>query len=149
TGLRETDELAAAIGRYVEAHAKAEQKLVTLNNTLEQRIAAAVAERDKARARLGEAQKMEAVGQLTGGIAHDFNNLLTAIIGSLDLMRKEIVGHARLQTLSEIAVQAAQRGAMLVSQLLAFGHRQSLQPQSVRLEHVLEDIRLLIGPADG
>jgi CheY-like chemotaxis protein len=90
---------------------------------------------------------MEAVGQLTGGIAHDFNNLLTAIIGSLDLMRKEIAANARLQTLSEIAVQAAQRGAMLVSQLLAFGRRQALQPQAVRLEHALADIRLLIGPA--
>jgi hypothetical protein len=51
--------------------------------------------------------------------------------------------------LSEIAVQAAQRGAMLVSQLLAFGRRQSLQPQSIRLDHVLQDIRLLIGPAAG
>src|SRR6476646_10291341 len=123
--------------------------MVALNATLEHRIAAAVAERDAAQARLVEAQKMEAVGQLTGGIAHDFNNLLTAIIGSLDLMRKEIAGSARLQTLSEIAVQAAQRGAMLVSQLLAFGRRQALEPQSVRLEHALEDVRLLIGPATG
>ena len=149
TGLNETDSLAGAIRRYAEAREKAERELVALNATLEQRIAAAVAERDAAQARLVEAQKMEAVGQLTGGIAHDFNNLLTAILGSLDLMRKEIEGHSRLQTLSEIAVQAAQRGAMLVSQLLAFGRRQSLQPQSVRLEHVLEDIRLLIGPAAG
>jgi len=149
TGLRETDALAAAIRRYAEAHKKAERQLTQLNATLEHRIAAAVAERDAAQARLVEAQKMEAVGQLTGGIAHDFNNLLTAIIGSLDLMRKEIAGSARLQTLSEIAVQAAQRGAMLVSQLLAFGRRQALEPQSVRLEHALEDVRLLIGPATG
>jgi signal transduction histidine kinase len=149
TGLRETDALASAIRRYAEAREAAERELVTLNATLEQRIAAAVAERDTAQARLVEAQKMEAVGQLTGGIAHDFNNLLTAIIGSLDLMRKEMGGNARLQTLSEIAVQAAQRGAMLVSQLLAFGRRQTLQPQSVRLEHALADIRLLIGPAIG
>ncbi|TMJ29645.1 MAG: response regulator [Alphaproteobacteria bacterium] len=149
TGLRETDALAAAIRRYAEAREAAERELTQLNATLEQRIAAAVAERDTAQARLVEAQKMEAVGQLTGGIAHDFNNLLTAIIGSLDLMRKEIAGNARLQTLSEIAIQAAQRGAMLVSQLLAFGRRQTLQPQSVRLEHALADIRLLIGPATG
>jgi signal transduction histidine kinase len=149
TGLRETDALADAIRRYAEGRAKAEGELVALNATLEQRIAAAVAERNDAQARLIEAQKMEAVGQLTGGIAHDFNNLLTAIIGSLDLMRKEITGNPRLQTLSEIAVQAAQRGAMLVSQLLAFGRRQALQPQAVRLERALEDIRLLIGPAAG
>src|SRR4029079_7316935 len=113
TGLRETDSLAGAIRRYAEAREKAESELVALNATLEQRIAAAVAERDTAQARLVEAQKMEAVGQLTRGIARDFHNLLTAIIGSLDLMRKEIAGNARLQTLSEIAIQAAQRGAML------------------------------------
>jgi signal transduction histidine kinase len=149
TGLRETDALAAALRRYAEGRAAAEHELTTLNATLEHRIAAAVAERNDAQARLIEAQKMEAVGQLTGGIAHDFNNLLTAIIGSLDLIRKELGGNARLQTLSEIAVQAAQRGAMLVSQLLAFGRRQSLQPQSVRVEHALDDVRLLIGPATG
>jgi signal transduction histidine kinase len=147
TGLRETDALAAAIRRYAEAREHDERELTELNATLEQRVGAAVAARDTAQARLVEAQKMEAVGQLTGGIAHDFNNLLTAIIGSLDLMRKEIAANARLQTLSEIAVQAAQRGAMLVSQLLAFGRRQALQPQAVRLEHALADIRLLIGPA--
>jgi signal transduction histidine kinase len=149
TGLRETDALAAAIRRYAEGRAEAERELTQLNATLEHRIAAAVAERNNAQARLVEAQKMEAVGQLTAGIAHDFNNLLTAIIGSLDLMRKEFAGNARLATLSEIAVQAAQRGAMLVSQLLAFGRRQTLQPQSVRVEHALADVRLLIGPATG
>jgi len=149
TGLIETDALAAAIRRYAEAREKAERELTQLNATLEQRIAAAVAARDDAQARLVESQKMEAVGQLTGGIAHDFNNLLTAIIGSLELMRKGFGDNVRLQTLSEIAIQAAQRGAMLVSQLLAFGRRQALQPQSVRLEHALADIRLLIGPATG
>jgi signal transduction histidine kinase len=149
TGLVETDALAAAIRRYAEAREKAERELTQLNATLEQRIAAAVAARDDAQARLVESQKMEAVGQLTGGIAHDFNNLLTAIIGSLELMRKGFGDNVRLQTLSEIAIQAAQRGAMLVSQLLAFGRRQALQPQSVRLEHALADIRLLIGPATG
>ncbi|MBN9088060.1 MAG: response regulator [Reyranella sp.] len=149
TGLRETDGLAAAIRRYAEGRTAAEHELTQLNATLEQRVGAAVAERNDAQARLVEAQKMEAVGQLTAGIAHDFNNLLTAIIGSLDLMRKDFAGNARLATLSEIADQAAQRGAMLVSQLLAFGRRQTLQPQSVRVEHALADVRLLIGPAAG
>jgi signal transduction histidine kinase/CheY-like chemotaxis protein len=149
TGLRETDALAAAIRRYVAAREKAERELVALNRTLEQRIAAAVAERNDAQARLAEAQKMEAVGQLTGGIAHDFNNLLTAIIGSLGLMRKETGDNARLQTLSAIALQSAQRGALLVSQLLAFGRRQTLRPQSVALDRVLEDIRRQMSPPAG
>jgi signal transduction histidine kinase len=149
TGLRETDALGAAIRRYVGARERAERDLVALNRTLEQRIAGAVAERNEAQARLAEAQKMEAVGQLTGGIAHDFNNLLTAIIGSLDLVRKETAGNARLQTLSGLALQSAQRGALLVSQLLAFGRRQTLRPQSVALAGVLEDIRLQMRPPAG
>jgi signal transduction histidine kinase len=149
TGLRETDALAAAIARYVEAQVRAERELVALNSTLEQRVGNAVNERNKAQARLAEAQKMEAVGQLTGGIAHDFNNLLTAIIGSLDLMHKDPAQSPRLQTLTEIALQAAQRGALLVSQLLAFGRRQSLQPQSLRIDQAVEGIRLLIARAAG
>ena len=80
---------------------------------------------------------MEAVGQLTGGIAHDFNNLLTAVIGSLDLIRKQAGDDPRLQTLAEIALQGAQRGAQLVAQLLAFGRRQTLSPQSLSLDRAL------------
>jgi signal transduction histidine kinase len=149
TGLSETDALATALRRYVETSEKAEREAAALNTTLEQRIAAAVAERDDAQARLLESQKMEAVGQLTGGIAHDFNNLLTAVIGSLDLIRKQAVDDQRLQTLAEIALQGAQRGAQLVAQLLAFGRRQTLSPQSLSLDRALADIRLLIGPAAG
>ena len=149
TGLSETDALATALRRYVETSEKAEREAAALNTTLEQRIAAAVAERDDAQARLLESQKMEAVGQLTGGIAHDFNNLLTAVIGSLDLIRKQAVDDQRLQTLAEIAIQGAQRGAQLVAQLLAFGRRQTLSPQSLSLDRALADIRLLIGPAAG
>jgi len=149
TGLTETDALATALRRYVETSETAERELVALNTTLEQRIAAAVAERDDAQARLLESQKMEAVGQLTGGIAHDFNNLLTAVIGSLDLIRKQAGDDPRLQTLAEIALQGAQRGAQLVAQLLAFGRRQTLSPQSLPLDRAIGDIRLLIGPAAG
>ena len=107
----ETDALAAALRRYVETSEKAERELVALNTTLEQRIAAAVAERDDAQARLLESQKMEAVGQLTGGIAHDFNNLLTAIIGSLDLIAQAGGDDPRRRRCREIASQGAQRGA--------------------------------------
>jgi CheY-like chemotaxis protein len=71
------------------------------------------------------------------------------VIGSLDLIRKQAVDDQRLQTLAEIALQGAQRGAQLVAQLLAFGRRQTLSPQSLSLDRALEDIRLLIGPAAG
>lgn len=82
---------------------------------------------------LREAQKMQAIGQLTGGIAHDFNNLLTVILGNLEFVRAKLgVGHA-LQIRLERATWAAQRGATLTAQLLAFARRQALAPVPIDL----------------
>ena len=86
------------------------------------------AELDGAHEALRQSQKMEAVGQLTGGIAHDFNNMLTGVIGSLDLIRRDI-GAGRLDRAEryiDVASASAQRAAALTSRLLAFGRRQSL-----------------------
>ncbi|MEO6360203.1 MAG: response regulator [Sphingomicrobium sp.] len=91
------------------------------------RLTAEIAERERAEARLIQAQKMEAVGQLTGGLAHDFNNLLTAVVGSLDLLLRR-TDDERLRKLAGNALQAAERGAQLTSQLLAFSRRQRLSP---------------------
>jgi PAS domain S-box-containing protein len=82
---------------------------------------------------LRQAQKMEAVGQLTGGIAHDFNNLLTGIVGSLDLMRTRI-GQGRVDALDryvEAALSSAHRAAALTHRLLAFARRQPLEQKPV------------------
>ena len=83
--------------------------------------------------KLRQAQKMEAVGQLTGGIAHDFNNLLTGIVGSLDLLQSRLI-QGRIETLPRY-IQAAQasagRAAALTHRLLAFSRRQPLQPVAV------------------
>lgn len=76
---------------------------------------------------LFQSQKMEAVGQLTGGVAHDFNNLLTVIVNSLDLLTRS-TRDARDMRLIESAQRAAERGAKLTQQLLAFSRRQPLQP---------------------
>src|SRR5262249_1092446 len=78
---------------------------------------------------LHQAQKMERVGQLTGGVAHDFNNLLTVVIGSLDAAIDRTPGELRV--LIEGALRAAERGATLVRQMLAFSRRQTLIPEAV------------------
>jgi PAS domain S-box-containing protein len=107
-----------------------EATLRRLNETLEHRIADAVAEREAALRQLAQAQKMEAVGQLTGGVAHDFNNLLTAVLGNLDLLERRIAGDEATRKLLDGARLAAERGATLTSQLLAFSRKQHLRPKT-------------------
>ncbi|SFK65572.1 PAS domain S-box protein [Methylorubrum salsuginis] len=95
---------------------------------------------------LRQAQKMEAVGQLTGGIAHDFNNLLTGIVGSLDLMRTRI-GQGRTETLDryiEAALSSAERAAALTHRLLAFARRQPLEQKPVDVAALLAGMESLL-----
>ena len=82
---------------------------------------------------LRQAQKMEAVGQLTGGVAHDFNNLLSVILGNLELLEARVAADARSVTYTRRAMKATERGAALTQRLLAFSRRQTLQPQDVDL----------------
>jgi hypothetical protein len=81
--------------------------------------------------KLRQAQKMEAIGRLTGGIAHDFNNLLTVVIGSAEALTESLAGAPELAAVARIALDAAERGAELVSRLLAFARSQPLAPQPV------------------
>ena len=92
-----------------------------------QKLVAEMERREQAEERLRNAQKMEALGQLTGGIAHDFNNLLTVIMGSLDLLRR--AKEERRGRLIDNAMQAVEQGRRLTAQLLAFGRKQALRPQ--------------------
>lgn len=84
-----------------------------------------------AREALFQSQKMDAIGQLTGGVAHDFNNLLMVTLGSLELARKRLPDDAKLKSLIDNAIQAAQRGASLTQRMLAFARRQELQPEPI------------------
>jgi len=117
------------------ARQKAEQvsgELKELNETLEERVAEEVAERMRAEEGLRQAQKMEAVGQLTGGIAHDFNNLLTIIMGNIELMQRRLPdGNERLQRAADQAMEATRRAATLTHRLLAFSRRQPLDPKPI------------------
>ncbi len=129
---------------YLAEREAAEARLRELAGTLELKVAertsdlaaandrltAEIAERERAEARLLQAQKMEAIGQLTGGIAHDFNNLLTAVVGSLELLLRR-TDEEKLRRLAGNALQAAERGAKLTAQLLAFSRRQRLIPAAI------------------
>src|SRR3954464_7023481 len=100
---------------------------------------------------LRQAQKMEAVGQLTGGIAHDFNNLLTGVIGSLDLMQKRITQgrFADLERYQTIAMTSANRAAALTHRLLAFARRQPLDPRPVNVKQLVHSIEDLLRRTTG
>jgi PAS domain S-box-containing protein len=82
---------------------------------------------------LRQAQRLEAVGQLTGGVAHDFNNLLTVIMGNAELIVEELADHDQLRPLAEMIGSAAQHGAELTQRLLAFARRQALDPRPVNV----------------
>jgi PAS domain S-box-containing protein len=93
-----------------------------------------VTERHATEERLRQSEKMNAVGQLTGGVAHDFNNLLTVVIGNLDLAVDRV--QPELRAAIEGALRAAERGAALVRQMLAFSRRQTLIAETLDLNHV-------------
>jgi PAS domain S-box-containing protein len=126
-------ELLAAREEALQASAQ----LRDLNATLEQRVADEVQERMKVEAALRQAQKMEAIGQLTGGVAHDFNNLLTVIIGGLETIERQLEKLpdgpeiARMRRARNMAVQAANRSATLTARLLAFSRRMPLDPKPI------------------
>jgi signal transduction histidine kinase/CheY-like chemotaxis protein len=98
---------------------------------------------------LVQAQKMEAVGQLTGGIAHDFNNLLTVVLGNIDLLTRRLGGNDRLQRHLSATRHAAERGQSLTQQLLAFSRRQHLQPQTLDVNALVRQFEPLIRRAVG
>ncbi|MGY3548861.1 signal transduction histidine kinase/ActR/RegA family two-component response regulator [Bradyrhizobium sp. USDA 4472] len=100
-------------------------------------------ERARVEETLRQAQKIEAIGRLTGGVAHDFNNLLMVISGGLDMLDRQ-VDPARRRRLMDGMVQAAQRGASLTRQLLAFSRRQTLRPEPVDVASQMGGMRELL-----
>ncbi len=142
-----TEEKAAgeALQRELEYRRRAEANLQAINNTLEQRVEAEVAERIKAEEALRQAQKMEAIGQLTGGVAHDFNNLLTVIMGGLDTIRRSRPeDHSRIKRATELALQGTQRAASLTGRLLAFSRRQPLEPKPLEVNALVREMTELL-----
>ena len=141
TSLREIEER--------QAHTAAQ--LRALNETLEQRVAERSAELMKAQDTLRQAQKMEAVGQLTGGLAHDFNNLLGGISGSLDMVSRRLA-QGRLDEIDKFvasAQDASSRAAALTHRLLAFSRRQTLDPHPTDVNGLVLGMSELIQRAAG
>jgi signal transduction histidine kinase/CheY-like chemotaxis protein len=135
----------------LEARRVAEQAsadLRELNATLNTKVEEAVNERMAAEEALRQAQKMDAIGQLTGGVAHDFNNLLTVIMGGIETIQRQLEAVPasraveRIERSANMALHGAQRAATLTARLLAFSRRQALDPKPV------EPSRLVTGLAD-
>ena len=150
-----------------EARARAEQRaaaeaLRALNESLEARVAERtaaladanadlrreIAERERIEEALRQAQRLEAVGQLTSGVAHDFNNLLTVIAGNLEFLGRALPDE-RSRRRIETMRAAADRGARLTAQLLAFSRRQRLEPVPVRLNDTVAAMRDLLQSSIG
>ena len=96
-----------------------------------------------AQEQLRQSQKMEALGQLTGGIAHDFNNLLTVVVGGLDIVAKR-AEDAKLKRYADNALSAAERGARLTGQLLAFSRVQRLEVRPTPVVPLIVNMRPLL-----
>ncbi|HEF4759889.1 TPA: PAS domain S-box protein [Pseudomonas putida] len=104
---------------------------------------------EQTREALFQAQKMQAIGQLSGGIAHDFNNLLTVILGNLEIVRKRLGDDPKLTRLLDNATQGAQRGVSLTQRMLAFARRQELKAESVDIPTLVQGISGLLRSALG
>ena len=122
-----------------EVAARAEE-LERLNVDLQQQIE----RREVAEQALHQAQKMETLGQLTGGIAHDFNNLLQTVQGALDIISKQPADALRVERWSRIGLEAAERGARVTAQLLAFSRAQKLEMRPVLVGLLVDKLRELL-----
>jgi PAS domain S-box-containing protein len=106
-------------------------------------------ERQEADARLRQAQKMDAVGQLTGGVAHDFNNILTVITGTIGILAEAVADRPDLVSIAKLIDDAAERGAQLTKHLLAFARKQPLQPREIDVNSLVVEAAKLLHPTLG
>lgn len=103
-----------------------------------------ISEQKRMQAALVQAQKMEAIGQLSSGIAHDFNNLLTIVVGNLSILKEQANANPAILNLVEPALEAGKRGAQLVQRLLSFSRQQPLRPFVINIRNLVEDITPLL-----
>lgn len=135
--------VANLLGMAIERR-RAQHAVHEINQTLERRVSDEVERRRQAESALHQAQKLEALGQLTGGVAHDFNNLLMVITGNLDLLARGITDE-RMRRVISAAQKGAARGQQLTSQLLAFARRQTLHPETRNVNELIHEFDVLAG----
>ena len=111
-------------------------------------LAAQIAERERAESALRQAQRLEAVGQLTSGVAHDFNNLLTVVMGNVEQLKKGETDPRVMRRLDMMS-EASTRGARLTAQMLAFSRRQKLEPRAVDLNEAVRSMGDMLQSAIG
>jgi signal transduction histidine kinase/ActR/RegA family two-component response regulator len=154
-GVRELDQVGDALRTTAATLARNREQLESMvaERTYElaaanKRLRAEIDAREQAQSALLQAQKMEAMGQLTGGVSHDFNNLLAAISGSLSLLEPRISDESSLRLL-RTAQHGASRGAQLTESLLAFARKQRLDPVAADLNTIIVEITEMLSRSIG
>src|SRR5215469_7078642 len=154
-GVRELDQVGEALRNAGAALARSRGELESMvaERTRElasanERLRAEIGAREQAQAALLQAQKMEAMGQLTGGVAHDFNNLLTAVSGSLALLEPRLSDERSLRLL-HTAQRGAAQGAKLTESLLAFARQQRLNPIAADLNAIISEMAEMLSRSIG
>jgi signal transduction histidine kinase len=145
-GRRRQYEARARIETIRAAEALLERRVDERTAELEsanRQLANQIAERERVETVLRQAQRLEAVGQLTSGVAHDFNNLLMVILGNIRQMQKTLTDPP-VQRRLQMMAQAAERGAQLTAQMLAFSRRQRLEPRAIDLNDTVRSMRDLL-----
>jgi signal transduction histidine kinase/ActR/RegA family two-component response regulator len=150
---RALEESNKALAYEADERRAAEDALRQLNETLAERIAARTAELEHAHEQLRQAQKMEAIGQLTGGIAHDFNNILAVMSGNVEIMQllQSQQKGADIGRYLASTMKSVERAAALTHRLLAFSRRQALDPRPTDVNRLIVSmadlVRSTVGPA--
>ena len=144
-GRRRQYEARARLERLRESEAGLRDFAAELEARVEQRTR----ERELVEDALRQAQKMEAIGQLTGGVAHDFNNLLTVIVGSVELLRRDNLPEEKRRRYVDAIGTTADRATKLTRQLLAFARRQALLPELFDASASLKEVVGMVGTLAG
>lgn len=128
---------------------QAQEALQLLNQQLEERVRAAIAEREAAQATAAHAERMLALGQLAGGIAHDFNNVLQAITSAVGRLETRPESNETFSRALETISRAAARGSSVTERLLAFARRSTLKTEAIDITRALNDLARLLGQTLG